>query len=121
MRGKKDEAWYYSGMVDAVLTFEELTKWLETEHIELEPDPEQNAESRARLFPTTGGVLKTMTDRPDGYTYLAVDGVENCISALREIEEGKVHRCFLELSVCSGSCIAGPVMENTTIQRSATS
>ena len=27
---KKDEAWYYSGMVDAVLTFEELTKWLET-------------------------------------------------------------------------------------------
>ena len=108
---KKDEAWYYSGMVDAVLTFEELTKWLEAEHIELEPDPEQNAESRARLFPTTGGVLKTMTDRPDGYTYLAVDGVENCISALREIEEGKVHRCFLELSVCSGSCIAGPVME----------
>ncbi len=108
---KKDEAWYYSGVVDAVLTFEELTKWLETEHIELEPDPEENAESLARLFPTTGGILKTMTERPEGYTYLAVDGVENCISALHEIEEGKVHRCFLELSVCAGSCIAGPVME----------
>ena len=30
---KKDEAEYYGGIVDAVLTFEELTKWLESEWI----------------------------------------------------------------------------------------
>ena len=30
---KKDEAEYYEGPVDAVLTFEELTNWLKAEHI----------------------------------------------------------------------------------------
>ena len=46
-----------------------------------------------------------------GYTYIALDGVENCISALRDIESGKIHKCFIEMSACVGSCIGGPVME----------
>ncbi|MEE0899173.1 MAG: (Fe-S)-binding protein, partial [Acutalibacteraceae bacterium] len=46
-----------------------------------------------------------------GYTYLAIDGVENCIAALRDIENGKIHKCFIEMSACAGSCIGGPVME----------
>jgi hypothetical protein len=37
--------------------------------------------------------------------------VENCISALRDIESGKIHKCFIEMSACVGSCIGGPVME----------
>jgi len=68
-------------------------------------------ESRARFFPTTGGVLKTMAERMPGYTYLAIDGAANCIAALKEIEAGKVHKCFIEMSSCVGSCVAGPVME----------
>ena len=108
---KKDEAEYYSGIVDAVLTFEELTKWLGNEHIELEPQIEDEDQSRARFFPTTGGVLKTMAQDVSGYTYMALDGVENCISALKDIESGKIHKCFIEMSACAGSCIGGPVME----------
>lgn len=45
------------------------------------------------------------------YTYIAIDGTENCIAALKDIEEGKLHKCFIEMSACSGSCIGGPVME----------
>ncbi|MGN1127638.1 MAG: [Fe-Fe] hydrogenase large subunit C-terminal domain-containing protein [Candidatus Flemingiibacterium sp.] len=108
---KKDEAQYYSGIVDAVLTFEELTNWLEAEHIALEPDMDETDESRARFFPTTGGILKTMAKDAPGYTYMAVDGVENCKAALRDIESGKIHNCFIEMSACAGSCIGGPVME----------
>lgn len=108
---KKDEAQYYSGIVDAVLTFEELTNWLEAEHIALEPDMDETDESRARFFPTTGGILKTMAMDAPGYTYMAVDGVENCKAALRDIESGKIHKCFIEMSACAGSCIGGPVME----------
>ena len=108
---KKDEAEYYEGLVDAVLTFEELSNWLKAERIELEPEMDQTPESRARFFPTTGGVLKTMAQNAPGYTYLALDGVENCISALKDIESGKIHRCFIEMSACVGSCIGGPVME----------
>ncbi len=108
---KKDEAEYYEGLVDAVLTYEELTNWLKAERIELEAELDTTPESRARFFPTTGGVLKTMAQNAPGYTYLALDGVENCISALKDIERGKLHKCFIEMSACVGSCINGPVME----------
>ena len=108
---KKDEAEYYEGLVDAVLTFEELTNWLKSERIDLEKDVDNTPESRARFFPTTGGVLKTMAQNAPGYTYIALDGVENCIAALKEIESGKIHKCFIEMSACVGSCIGGPVME----------
>lgn len=108
---KKDEAEYYEGIVDAVLTFEELTEWLAAAGIPLEKETDTSSESRARFFPTTGGVLKSMTKTAPGYTYLAIDGVDNCIAALRDIESGKIHHCFIEMSACAGSCIGGPVME----------
>ncbi|MBP3320850.1 MAG: 4Fe-4S binding protein [Clostridia bacterium] len=108
---KKDEAEYYSGIVDAVLTFEELSDWLRSERIEPEQEIDDTPESRARFFPTTGGILKTMAQDVPGYTYMAVDGVENCFSVLCDIESGRVHKCFIEMSACVGSCIGGPVME----------
>ena len=108
---KKDEAAYYEGIVDAVLTFEELTNWLKAEGIELEQQMDHDEESRARFFPTTGGILKTMAQNAPGYTYMALDGVDNCIAALREIEQGHIHHCFIEMSACIGSCVGGPVME----------
>ena len=108
---KKDEAAYYEGIVDAVLTFEELTQWLNDERITIEKKNDANEKSRARFFPTTGGVLKTLTENLPGYTYLALDGVENCIEALKDIQNGKIHKCFIEMSACIGSCIGGPVME----------
>lgn len=108
---KKDEAEHYEGIVDAVLTFEELTKWLKSENIELEKELDSDEFSRARFFPTTGGILKTMTQNIPDYKYLAIDGVENCIDALNDIISGKVHKCFIEMSACVGSCIGGPVME----------
>ena len=108
---KKDEAEHYEGIVDAVLTFEELTEWLKSENITIEPEMDNDICSRARFFPTTGGVLKTMSQERTGYTYLALDGVENCIAALKDIESGKIHKCFIEMSACVGSCMGGPVME----------
>ena len=108
---KKDEAEHYAGIVDAVLTFEELTSWLKSEGIVLEPEKDSDDNSRARFFPTTGGVLKTMAQDAPGFTYIALDGVENCVAALKDIESGKVHKCFIEMSACVGSCMGGPVME----------
>ena len=108
---KKDEAQYYEGIVDAVLTFDELTTWLKEADIELAAETDSDENSRARFFPTTGGILKTMAADNPNYTYMAIDGVENCIAALKEMEEGKIHKCFIEMSACTGSCVGGPVME----------
>jgi len=110
---KKDEAEYYEGIVDAVLTFEELDKMLGEAYITLEQESDSSEDSRARFFPTTGGVLKTMAQDAPGYTYLAVDGVENCMTALKDIASGKIHKCFIEMSACIGSCIGGPVMNRS--------
>ena len=108
---KKDEAQHYEGIVDAVLTYEELTEWLSAEGIELKKEMDSNRESRARFFPTTGGILKTMKLTQPDYDYMAIDGVENCIAALKDIEQGNIHHAFIEMSSCVGSCIGGPVME----------
>lgn len=110
---KKDEADHYTGIVDAVLTFDELTAWLKSRNITLSRTGDVCEESRARLFPTTGGILKTMSLDVPGYTYLAVDGMEQCIEALRDIERGGLKNCFIEMSACKGSCIGGPVMDKT--------
>ncbi len=108
---KKDEAEHYEGIVDSVLTFEELTNWLKSENIELEPEMDENEHSRARFFPTNGGILKTMAKSAKKYTYMSIDGTDNCIAALKDIESGEIHNCFIEMSACVGSCVGGPVME----------
>ena len=108
---KKDEADFYEGFVDAVLTFDELSQWLRSENIALRREVDADENSKARFFPTTGGILKTMLQNNPKYTYMAIDGVENCIAALQDVAEGKVHHCFIEMSACAGSCIGGPVME----------
>ncbi len=110
---KKDEANYYEGIVDEALTFEELTQWLLEENIQLNKDEDKDSvdNSRARFFPTSGGILKTIKNKNPDYTYFHVDGVEECIKVLDEIEQGNLSRCFIEMSACSGSCIGGPVME----------
>lgn len=108
---KKDEAQMYEGIVDAVLTFDELTAWLKAEKIVLEKKKEAKENSRARFFPTTGGILKTMAMDNPKYSYIAIDGTENCIAALKDIEAGNIRHCFIEMSACVGSCVGGPVME----------
>ncbi len=108
---KKDEADHYGSVVDAVLTFDELTGWLNDEGITIEERKEDTSTGLTRFFPTTGGILKTMEKSEKDYTYMAVDGIENCMAVLDELRSGGVHRCFIEMSACTGSCIGGPVME----------
>ncbi len=108
---KKDEGEHSSGLVDAVLTFEELSRWLAGKGIAIEAEQDSDENSRARFFPTAGGILRSMAKDAPGYTYLTFDGVDNCIAALKDLREGRIHRCFIEMSACVGSCIGGPIME----------
>ena len=110
---KKDEAQMYEGVVDAVLTYDELTEMLAEKNIVPEKKKDSNENSRARFFPTSGGILKTMALANPNYSYMTIDGTENCIAALRDIEAGNIHNCFIEMSACTGSCVGGPVMEKS--------
>lgn len=105
---KKQEA-EESSLIDAVLSFEELQEWLQEEQIPLLPREDTTPGGKTRLFPTAGGVLRSMEKLPE-YTYLAVDGISQCAAVLEEIRAGSLHRCFIELSACQGSCANGPLL-----------
>lgn len=107
---KKDEAETY-GDADCVLTFQELSRWFKREGIELQKTKTENEESKARWFPTVGGIIKSMDCDAKDYTYMAIDGVESCMQALDDIKQGNIKHCFIEMSACKGGCIGGPVME----------
>lgn len=110
---KKQEAEKYPGYADTVLTFEELDKWLVEEGIAIESGNPDDFRGRTRIFPTSGGIIASM-DKCDDFTYVVVDGMENCINTLTDIEKGNIKNCFIEMSACSGSCISGPVLKRTS-------
>lgn len=108
---KKAEAEQYPEYVDCALTFEELDAWFAGAGVAPAGGPAQkDGAGRARLFPTTGGILRTMERKNPDYHYMAIDGMDNCIAALKDIAAGSLANCFVEMSACSGSCIGGPAM-----------
>ena len=110
---KKDEG-DRSDYIDAVLTFEELDQWLNEENIELltTENKQKQEKSKARLFPTGGGIIRTMECSSKKHDYIVVDGMNEVIACLEDIKESKIHNCFIEMSACEGSCINGPVVKN---------
>lgn len=109
---KKEEADQYPGLVNCALTFEELSGWLKEEGITLPTSTgyEATKEGRARLFPIPGGIIQSMVISDTDYDILSIDGTENCIRALKDIINGTLSHCFIEMSACVGSCIGGPAM-----------
>ncbi len=108
---KKDECDTY-GIDDCVLTFDELKSLLDDKGIKPEKKMEGKApeKSRARLFPTDGGILGTMEKKSKKYVYFPVSGTEAAIKALESVRRGEIHNAFIEMSACRGSCINGPAL-----------
>ncbi len=108
---KKDEADENPGLVDCVLTYEELREWFAEENTNLAPADDVTQDTRmSRFFPETGGIIESMNTDGSDFRYLAVDGVKDCIAALKNIVSGKLSHCFVEMSICRGSCINGPMV-----------
>ena len=108
---KKSEAEMYEGITDCVLTYEELTEWMFAEKVTFTPCEDTVTGGKSRLYPITSGILKTMKKDNPSYVYLAIDGMENCMKALKDVVDGNLSHCFIEMSACAGSCVGGPVMD----------
>ncbi|MEG2216939.1 MAG: [Fe-Fe] hydrogenase large subunit C-terminal domain-containing protein, partial [Clostridia bacterium] len=107
---KKQEA-DNSHAVDQALTFFELSRWMQERGVTPETAESTLAESRARLFPLSGGILRSMEPWDKRYSYITVDGMNNCICAIKDIIDGNLSHCFVEMSACVGGCVGGPAME----------
>lgn len=108
---KKEEADKYKGYADTVLTFGEFTGWLSEEGVQIAPCEDDKSVNKSALFPTSGGILRSMNRDDLDYSFLVIDGMDNCRRALEDIRSGEIKNCFIEMSACAGSCINGPVME----------
>lgn len=103
------------GVIDAVITFEELKTWFEEEGISQQAEPASGLkgtkELKARIYPAPGGILKTLEKRYSRhYQCISVDGVERCMKVLDSIRNDHVSHYFIEMNSCSGGCIGGPCM-----------
>ncbi len=99
------------GLVDCVLTYEELTAWLDEAGIQIEKEEAKDQAGRARSFPTCGGIIRSMDCKNRDYTYFAVDGIENCMRVLEDVTKGGGRGAFVEMSACAGSCVSGPILD----------
>ena len=111
---KKDESDKNKEFIDYALTFKELDQWLKNENVEIKNTETKDTDekTKARLFPTTGGIINTMECGNKDYQYISIDGVKKAIDTLHDIQKGKIHHCFIEMSSCEGSCINGPILSS---------
>lgn len=115
---KKSEAERYPGIVDYVLTFEELATMIVGAGVnvtEMEPESFASAGSKdGNLFARAGGVLQAVESvlrqlAPDIQVQAErCEGLGNCKKCLQEIEAGKRSANFFEGMACVGGCVGGP-------------
>ena len=107
---KKREA-RESGVVDAVLTFEDLAamfadKGIAPEEIARLPFKAGGGVNRAKYYPISRGIIKSFEKYIDGYEFVAVDGAERCKEVLENIES--LSGMFIEINSCDAACVNGP-------------
>ncbi|TAJ15370.1 Fe-S cluster protein [Marinilabiliaceae bacterium JC017] len=117
---KKLEADNFNQLIDAALTFKELSDWLEAENIDFTTQGENNEEANTfipfeaadgAIYPLDGGMINTLnTNSPNtNSSFMSFSGMDQVNSVLKELDTlGKDRPMFLELLACEGGCINGP-------------
>jgi iron only hydrogenase large subunit-like protein/nitrogen-specific signal transduction histidine kinase len=107
------------GAIDAVLTYDEIKGFILKSGINIEELEESKLDGPlpglARLFPVSGGLMKSARlpfDLIEG-DVVVTEGKDRVIEILEQIEKGKVKAKFFDLLFCEG-CINGPAM-NTNL------
>ncbi|MGL4607341.1 MAG: [Fe-Fe] hydrogenase large subunit C-terminal domain-containing protein [Eubacteriaceae bacterium] len=100
------------GIIDGVLTFDEIDTWLFSEKIFPHQMPIEEFDgmgsSIGRLYPLVGGIAKSSVEDLEGdRKILRLDGVEDCMGFLEEINHLKKNY-WIEMNACEEGCINGP-------------
>jgi len=109
---KIDESYAPDSRIDAVITFEQLKKWLQEAGPaggSLPVSAALEAAYGARCFPVVGGVLKSFTrSEYTDRSIIAVDGLNKCMKFFDALARGEIAPDFVEAMACDGGCIEGP-------------
>lgn len=115
---KKVEAQQYSGIIDFVITFEEMEALFSGAGIiltEIAGEEFSSAASRdGNAFARAGGVVRAVIDAAEKIAPELVvkphraEGLQNCKAALLQMAAGKIDANFFEGMGCEGGCVGGP-------------
>lgn len=115
-----------TGAIDVVLTFDEVSKWMEEEGVDYKSgesiDVDRYGSNHGTSYPVVGGILEGIKDeiQEKNLTQLSVDGVEECKEIFEEIIRGNIKNTCVEVSACKKSCLGGPSgsnVDSTTFMR----
>ncbi len=106
----------YAGLIDSVITFEELQALIDSKKIKPEELPEteiNHASYYGRIFARSGGVSEAVKSaaKERGITFeinpIACNGISECKKALALKDKGLLPNNFIEGMACVGGCIGG--------------
>lgn len=116
---KKREA-MESGLIDGVLTYDDMQELFKEKNIVLEEIIDITLENKrstaclSKVYPISHGILKSFPELPVGYDYMAVDGPDRCVDALQNIDN--LENVFLEMNICKDGCVNGPCSLSVNIK-----
>ncbi|MDP3386655.1 MAG: [Fe-Fe] hydrogenase large subunit C-terminal domain-containing protein, partial [Eubacteriales bacterium] len=119
---KKCEATGYQkgGIIDAVISFEELDLLFRELDIEIHNYEPRKPETRAgRLgfkYPGEGGILPGIkeTALKSGLTPIKVSGASDCMELFHSLVEDDIEGTCIEANICMGGCLGGPAIPKNT-------
>ncbi len=116
---KKREA-IESGIIDGVLTYDDMQELFAEKNIVLEEIVDISLENKkataclSKAYPISHGIIKAFPELPKGYDYMAVDGPDRCVDALQNIDN--LENVFLEMNICKDGCVNGPCSLSVNIK-----
>ncbi len=115
---KKCEAYgfQFSGLIDAVISFEEVDKLLEIRNINIstfeESYPDLEGSYTGKKYPLENGILDGMKNiiSESRFTPLSITGIDNLRGAFDAMNEGDLSNVLVEANSCIGGCLGGPAV-----------
>jgi iron only hydrogenase large subunit-like protein len=115
---KKCEAYGYqlSGIIDGVISFEELDKLLESRGIDIstfeESRPDVEGSYTGKKYPLEHGILSSLEDviSKSNFTTLSISGIDNLKGAFDALQEDNLSDVIIEANSCMGGCMGGPAV-----------
>lgn len=106
----------YKGLIDSVITFEELQALIDSKDIDVTALSEttmSEASPYGRRFARSGGVAeavaRALEEGGSGFALrpISCSGIEECRMALLRAQKGVLPQNFIEGMACSGGCVGG--------------